>query len=125
MTETPAPYRVQLLRTRGWRMPPNTIKVARPGIWGNPFWVSRWRDAATCVALFEDAMKGIWNPATSAHLPQAWCGYSEHVEWQAKMAKLGGHPLELVKTLRGHNLACFCHLDDPCHVDTLLRLAND
>ena len=26
--------------------------------------------------------------------------------------------------LRGHNLACWCGLDEPCHVDVLLRLAN-
>lgn len=30
------PDRVQLRRTRGWRMPPNTVKVCRPGKWGNP-----------------------------------------------------------------------------------------
>lgn len=29
------PERVQLKRTRGWRMPPNTVKVTRPGPWGN------------------------------------------------------------------------------------------
>jgi hypothetical protein len=26
--------------------------------------------------------------------------------------------------LRGKNLACWCALDRPCHVDTLLKLAN-
>ena len=27
--------------------------------------------------------------------------------------------------LRGKNLACFCPLDQPCHADVLLRMAND
>lgn len=32
-----APVRVQLSRKKGWRMPENTVSVARPGKWGNPF----------------------------------------------------------------------------------------
>lgn len=31
------PERVQLRRTRGWKMPPNTVSVARPTRWGNPW----------------------------------------------------------------------------------------
>jgi hypothetical protein len=31
------PYRLQRRRAKGWRMPPNTISVTRPGRWGNPF----------------------------------------------------------------------------------------
>ena len=41
------PKRIQLRRTKGWRMPPNTVKVARPTRWGNPYTVKRWgRDGA-------------------------------------------------------------------------------
>lgn len=29
------PQRIQRKRTKGWRMPPNTISVTRPGPWGN------------------------------------------------------------------------------------------
>ena len=29
------PYRVQLRRTKGWRMPENTVKVSRPSPFGN------------------------------------------------------------------------------------------
>ena len=31
------PQRVQLRRTKGWRLPANTVVVARPSIYGNPF----------------------------------------------------------------------------------------
>jgi hypothetical protein len=31
-----APVRVQLSRKKGWKMPENTVKVSRPGRWGNP-----------------------------------------------------------------------------------------
>lgn len=35
MTDEATPVRVQLRRTKGWRMPPNTVKVARPSAFGN------------------------------------------------------------------------------------------
>lgn len=31
------PERIQRKRTKGWKMPPNTVSVCRPGRWGNPF----------------------------------------------------------------------------------------
>lgn len=31
------PKRIQLSREQGWRKPPNTVSVARPSRWGNPF----------------------------------------------------------------------------------------
>lgn len=115
------PVRVQLSRASGWRMPANAVSVARPTRWGNPFYVSRWRDAATCVALYRDALRGVWNPATSAHLPAAWSGYSEH---QAFLTRMGPRPLEQMQALRGKSLACWCKLGDPCHTDVLLELLN-
>jgi len=53
-----------------------------------------------------------WNAAHAAEL------YREEAE----------HRLErrphLFKELRGKNLACWCGLDRPCHVDVLLELVN-
>ena len=31
------PERIQRKRTKGWKMPENTVSVCRPGKWGNPF----------------------------------------------------------------------------------------
>jgi len=31
------PKRVQRKRTKGWKMPRNTVSVGRPSKWGNPF----------------------------------------------------------------------------------------
>ena len=39
------PERIQLRRTKGWRMPPNTVKVDRTTRWGNPFTISDAKDA--------------------------------------------------------------------------------
>lgn len=39
--------RIQRRRTKGWRLPPNTVCVSRPSKWGNPYRgvdaVSRYR----------------------------------------------------------------------------------
>ena len=119
------PQRIQLSRAKGWRMPFLTVNVARPTIWGNPFYVSKWRDAATCVALYRDSVQGIWNPATSEHLPQAWQGYAEHTEWHQRWRKrMNCSPIEWVPHLRGMHLACWCKLGEPCHAQVLLELAN-
>ena len=34
------PVRVRLSRKKGWKLPPDTVSVARPGRWGNPFSVA-------------------------------------------------------------------------------------
>jgi len=31
------PIRIQRKRTKGWRMPENTVYVGRPSLWGNPY----------------------------------------------------------------------------------------
>lgn len=49
------PQRIQLSRAKGWKMPPNTVKVDRTTKWGNPFPVEidhPWKDAAWSVLQF-------------------------------------------------------------------------
>lgn len=106
------PIRVQLRRTKGWRMPPNTVSVARPTKYGNPFRVGVCDnlgrgplDNAGAVAMFEDMLND----------PELLAAYE--------------YPADL-SPLRGKNLACFCPITDSagyceCHADVLLSLAND
>lgn len=116
------PVRIQLRRTKGWRMPPNTVKVTRglgrSGRFGNPF-VPLERDEPTvraCVAAYRklltacegDVMQmGTGSPGRGAFLVV----YRRNV-------------LDALPELRGKNLACWCPLDKPCHADVLLELAN-
>ena len=118
------PHRVQQRRKKGWRKPPNTISVARPSRWGNPFEVPLF-GLDLSLALFRNTACGIWSPdaipdtATNTIWESA---YWRHQQW---LKRLGGHPLELAPAeLRGKNLMCFCPLDQPCHADVLLELAN-
>lgn len=106
------PKRVQLSRRRGWRMPPDTVKVDRSTRWGNPFRVGVDGDAARCVALYRDLMAGKPIDETAVQASPACMVYA-----QLQRVRLG--------ELRGKDLACWCKPGEPCHADVLLELAND
>ncbi|HEX9813282.1 MAG TPA: DUF4326 domain-containing protein [Burkholderiales bacterium] len=107
-----APRRIQRQRIKGWRMPANTIYVGRPSRWGNPFGVRcamHGTDDAACDHLILVA-----TPALAVERYRQWAR-----NWR--------HPSKLLARLpelRGKNLACWCRLDQPCHADVLLELAN-
>lgn len=107
-----SPRRVQRRRTKGWRMPENTVYVGRPGKWGNPYAVG---DESAFMGHMP--VHGIEEPLTRADAAQLF-----------HLALTGGHldvGAEDVRTeLRGKDLACWCPLDQPCHADVLLELAN-
>lgn len=112
------PVRVQLKRTKGWKMPPNTVSVARPGKWGNPFTIPKAIEAgyatdATAQAFVVQCFRD-WN---SPNLAERW--------WMGPESDARRRPfVDDIGQLRGKNLACWCRLDQPCHADVLLELAN-
>ena len=114
------PFRVQRKRTKGYRMPPNTVSVCRPGRFGNPFTADECRAAG-----YEGTDLQIKQCCVSAF--RAWlCDKDGWLNWQGDEAeKVKAAILEGLESLRGKNLACFCKLGEPCHADVLLELAND
>ena len=52
------PVRIQLRRTKGWRLPADTVVVSRPAKWGNPFVVGDpgVPDKATACKLYREAL---------------------------------------------------------------------
>ncbi|MGK5737300.1 DUF4326 domain-containing protein [Micromonospora sp. URMC 103] len=95
------PKRIQRQRTKGWRMPENTVYVGRPSRWGNAY---RLRNAP-----LDHPNPHQW--LVDAHRSWLnWCG-------PIKAAEIRTY-------LRGKNLACWCPLDQPCHADVLLEIAN-
>lgn len=111
---TDHPQRVQLSRAKGWRLPPNTVNLARgPGrAFGNPFIVGRHGTADACVSRFRDLLTGLVRM-----YPVPCPSYLEQVA--AKDIILTRLP-----ELRGKNLACWCEPGERCHADVLLELAN-
>src|SRR5262245_23506598 len=53
----PAPQRIQLRRSQGWRMPTNTVKVDRATRFGNPFLQSQY-GRGRAIALFRAWIMG-------------------------------------------------------------------
>lgn len=41
------PQRIQRKRTKGWKMPENTVYVGRPSKWGNPFTIGKKNPCGT------------------------------------------------------------------------------
>lgn len=96
MRSLPPPKRIQRKRTKGWKMPPNTVYVGRPSFFGNPFYPTEKYTAQSCVDRY-----------------RKWLLVESSMTLAA--AK---------RELKGKNLACWCKLSEPCHADILLELAN-
>lgn len=123
------PIRVQRQRTPGWRKPENTIYVGRGSIWGNPFIVGEpsgvfpegmgLRGKAEtliqkltldqCIEFYRNCVEGYLKPEM---YPEGHA-FSERIRPHVK-----------VQALRGQNLMCWCPLDQKCHADVLLEIAN-
>lgn len=54
------PRRIQLRRTAGWRLPPDTVVCSRPGVLGNPFSAQHFGHAQAV------AMHQVWLETASA-----------------------------------------------------------
>jgi hypothetical protein len=86
--------RIQRKRTKGWRMPDGAVYVGRPTKWGNPWKVDPEHSLEKCLALYRRLMGDGLN--------------NDEVKFH----------------LRGKDLVCWCPLDQPCHADVLLEIAN-
>ena len=111
------PIRIQLRRTKGWRMPENTVIVSRPGPWGNPFRALAPEHAPKAVEYFRKWISG--------HEGGFDCGPDAGVTMAYIPAwTVPGNRRAQLSDLRGKNLACWCKIGDPCHADVLLEMAN-
>lgn len=103
------PIRYQLHRARGYRKPVGAINVARPTKWGNPF---NWQE---------------FNATNSAKMRRMAVEY--YKKWLDGEIDMyhdeRDEILESLDELRGKNLACWCPLDESCHADILIELANN
>lgn len=117
------PKRIQRKRTKGWRMPEGAVYVGRPSKWGNPYWhAQRFYSTALALDLFRGTANGHWNPALVPDFAPVREWYKDHYSW---VCGVGWHPVEAIRReLRGKDLACWCPLDQPCHADVLLEIAN-
>jgi hypothetical protein len=106
--------RIQLSRSKGWRLPADAIKVDRSTRFGNPFRADNpsavaWKAYGAGARTAADAFR-LWmqpHPALADFRP----------EQRAEI-------VSALPDLRGRDLACWCKPGADCHADVLLELAN-
>src|SRR4051794_32464878 len=97
--------RIQRRRTKGWIKPLGAIAVSRGTRWGNPFEIDVDGTREEVVAWHREWLLG------KRLAPRPW----RYDPAEARAALPG---------LRGHDLMCWCRLDQLCHADVLLEMAN-
>ena len=107
------PARVQRRRDKGWRNPEGAVYVGRGSRWGNPFILYVGPSREDVVRLYRDLIEH----------GEVWCGdgdrwiaHPDQREWLT--------PEAIRRELAGRDLMCWCSLDQPCHADVLLEIAN-
>lgn len=91
--------RIQRKRTKGWRLPSNTVYVGRPTKWGNPY--------------------KLHNPPYLETVSEVLEAYKHDL-----LGVLVLHP-NFLDPLKGKDLACWCPLDKPCHADVILATMRE
>lgn len=132
--------RIQRKRTKGWKMPPNTVYVGRGSKWGNPFRVIQYHDKKWAIktdgserhttilinnthATYntkEEATKDAIKCYTLSLTPYTHDNGDNLIDFYMSIAQV-----EHIKYyLKGKNLACWCDINEMCHADILLDIAN-
>jgi hypothetical protein len=96
---------VQLRPCGGWRLADGARSVARPHRWGNYFVVGQ-------PYVFGEEGGTVRNRAHAVDLFRRWMAANPAWVDAAR------------RELAGLDLACWCPLDQPCHADVLLGIAN-
>ena len=106
-----SPKRIRRTRNKGYRMPNGCVYVGRPTRWGNPF---HWE-------YFEELASYDRHKAKELAALRFRLWLEGEVPGSDQRRR---EILDHIEELRGHDLACWCRPDEPCHADVLLELAN-
>jgi len=126
------PARIRHTRDKRWKLPPNTVKVSRRTKWRNPFaaLVKRGEDGQATMTREMFCYEYREWLTTETRLNRNRDGDWVQMSLSCYPGMLGvpyeGRPTiaEIQAALRGKDLACDCHMSQPCHADVLLELAN-
>jgi hypothetical protein len=111
--------RIQRKRIRGWRMPEGAVYVGRPTKWGNPYRVGEFY-VDNILNKHGEAIVEILMPCDDAQTAVRY--YEEAIRNKYPIIKFTIE--DVIRELRGRDLVCWCPLNQPCHADILLKIAN-
>jgi hypothetical protein len=116
--------RIQRKSTSGWRLAANARCVTRPGYYGNPYVTGQVYLVSSLLPFPVPTARSWEGPCGAGDLRAVKCpDAATAVEWFREWATVALEPSK-IELLRGMDLACWCPLDQPCHADVLLELAN-
>lgn len=113
-------------------MPEGAVYVGRPRLWGNPYSLDDVRAVypevdpadrpAAAVRLYRRELEHFGMLTDYDYV----VGEARWYDTQAAIARSGAQSMGeyAPHALRGRDLVCWCPLDQPCHADVLLELAN-
>lgn len=116
-----APRRIHRSATKAWLKPGNTVFVGHPSYWENPWSVGDGfqlvlerrcdpaRNNGNVIGPSEAMVSAFVTPEIAVALYAMYSADDED---------------EIRRELAGKNLACWCPLDQACHADYLLKIAN-
>lgn len=135
------PVRIQRSRKHK-NVSPNGLPIAYVGRgtrWGNPFrlvkysdgkWAVKTDGSERCNELLINHCRAVYDTRNAAAIDAINCynywllPYTHKegsmMEFHQSMAQIEG----AISSLKGKNLSCWCRLDEKCHADLLLELAN-
>jgi hypothetical protein len=132
-----APARVQRQRTAGWKKPDGAVYVGRGSKWGNPYRLgtTQVRTPALDGSIWEQEGRlgktsGQWHGfvhpdgTVTSHLVQDAAPEQVVELYRRWMAGRPGLVDAAREQLAGRDLMCWCPLEQPCHADWLLDVAN-
>jgi len=117
------PIRIQRKRIKGWKKPNGAINCTRPGKWGNPFKIGGYYKISPmgfmspCISESIEKAKKDGQHVFISNNQDAVNLYEKYIQQLAFPPKFS--------ELKGSDLMCFCALDHPCHVDFILKIANE
>ncbi len=116
--------RIQRKRVKGFKMPPNTQYVGRPTKWGNPVKV-----LAGCIYINAGYRRKILDPLvyyaqeTANDVVELYKLILNGEQFKNPDLQYWSNQFKNydIQELKDKNLACFCNLSLPCHVDVLIK----
>lgn len=125
--------RIQRRRTPGWRKPENAICINRGTKYGNPMKIVRLNknDPFGVIEIQDFVNRKLWHRAGFSgdvpdmlhvfrHMLKGTVFMDKHFQvWSDYFSKLDLTPL------LGHDLACYCPIEKPCHGDVYIELCNE